>query len=120
MNCIQPIAPAELGPMLRPKFDSTLLIAPSTCQGIPYAAPARCQSACSCAYVRDSGVAGGEVRLTGTTTWPGAFGDVAAATSRLGNTVSFEGTIENVLAPAVPASIANAIVTAATMRRTSY
>jgi len=35
MNCIQPIAPAELGPMLRPKFDSTLLIAASTDQGMP-------------------------------------------------------------------------------------
>jgi hypothetical protein len=35
MNCIQPIAPAELGPMLRPKFDSILLIDASTCHGIP-------------------------------------------------------------------------------------
>ena len=35
MNCIQPIAPAELGPMFRPKFDSTLLIAASTCHWIP-------------------------------------------------------------------------------------
>ncbi len=35
MNCIQPIAPAELGPMLRPKFDSILLIAASTFQGTP-------------------------------------------------------------------------------------
>ena len=42
MNCIQPMAPAELGPMLRPKLDSTLLIAASTCQGIPYVAPAFC------------------------------------------------------------------------------
>src|SRR3954471_2628047 len=50
MNCIQPTAPAELGPMLRPKFDSTLLIAPSTCHGIPYAAPARCQRLTSCGY----------------------------------------------------------------------
>ena len=49
MNCIQPIAPAELGPMLRPKFDSTLLIAASTCHGTPYSAPARCQSDRSCA-----------------------------------------------------------------------
>jgi hypothetical protein len=30
--------------MLRPKFDSILLIAASTCHGTPYAAPARCQS----------------------------------------------------------------------------
>ena len=35
MNCIQPIAPAELGPMLRPKFDSILLIAASTSQETP-------------------------------------------------------------------------------------
>jgi hypothetical protein len=47
MNCIQPIAPAELGPMLRPKFDSILLMDASTCQGMPYAAPARRQSALS-------------------------------------------------------------------------
>src|SRR5256714_15058279 len=50
MNCIQPIAPAELGPMLRPQFDSTLLIAASTCQGMPYDAPARCHSASSSGY----------------------------------------------------------------------
>ena len=35
MNCIQPTAPAELGPMFWPKFDSILLIAASTCQGMP-------------------------------------------------------------------------------------
>ena len=35
MNCIHPTAPAELGPMLRPKFDSILLIAPSTSHGTP-------------------------------------------------------------------------------------
>src|SRR5579864_7183070 len=49
-NCIQPMAPAELGPMLRPKFDSILLIAASTCHGTSYWAPACCQSARSCAY----------------------------------------------------------------------
>src|SRR6266513_778517 len=43
MNCIQPIAPAELGPMLRPKSDSILLIAASTGQGMPYIAPAPIQ-----------------------------------------------------------------------------
>src|SRR5713101_9106704 len=59
MNCIHPIAPAELGPMLRPQFDSTLLMAASTCQGIPYAAPACCQSASSCGYASCSGTAGG-------------------------------------------------------------
>ena len=35
MNCIQPIAPAELGPMFRPKFDSILLIAARTFHGTP-------------------------------------------------------------------------------------
>src|SRR5436305_14581591 len=59
MNCIQPIAPAELGPMLRPKSDSTLLIAASTCQGIPYCAPAPCQSPRSCPWSSTSGWAGG-------------------------------------------------------------
>ncbi len=48
MNCIHPTAPAELGPMLRPKFDSILLIAPSTSHGTPYAAPADFQSSSSC------------------------------------------------------------------------
>src|SRR5579863_5357084 len=43
MNCIQPIAPAELGPRFRPKSVSTLLIAPRTSHGIPYALPAACQ-----------------------------------------------------------------------------
>src|SRR5215470_6561667 len=43
MNCIQPTAPAELGPRLAPKLVSTLLIAASTGQGIPYVAPAACQ-----------------------------------------------------------------------------
>src|SRR6266545_2073666 len=62
MNCIQPIAPAELGPMLRPKFDSILLIAASTCQGIPYAVPAPCQSPTSCGYASSCGTAGGVVQ----------------------------------------------------------
>ena len=48
MNCIQPIAPAELGPMFRPKSDSTLLMAASTCHGTPYCAPACCQRPRSC------------------------------------------------------------------------
>src|SRR5690348_17021089 len=59
MNCIQPTAPAELGPMLRPKFDSTLLIAASTCHGTPYSAPAPCQRPRSCAESSCSGTAGG-------------------------------------------------------------
>ena len=47
MNCIHPTAPAELGPMFRPKFDSILLIAASTSHGIPYAEPALRHSASS-------------------------------------------------------------------------
>ena len=47
MNCIQPMAPAELGPMFRPKFDSILLIAARTFQGTPYDSPAFCQSVSS-------------------------------------------------------------------------
>jgi hypothetical protein len=35
MNCIHPIAPAELGPMFWPKSDSILLIAASTDHGTP-------------------------------------------------------------------------------------
>ena len=47
MNCIQPTAPAQLGPMLEPKADSTSLIAASSSQGMPYASPACRQSASS-------------------------------------------------------------------------
>src|SRR3954466_7670595 len=63
MNCIQPIAPAELGPMLRPKFDSILLIAARTFHGTPYAAPAFCQTSRSCAYEYWTGSAGGVVHV---------------------------------------------------------
>src|SRR6266446_6312113 len=65
MNCIHPIAPAELGPMLRPKFDSTLLIAASTCQGMPYAAPARCHTETSSGYGSCCGIAGAVVQSSG-------------------------------------------------------
>src|SRR5712691_514017 len=80
MNCIQPIAPAELGPMLRPKFDSTSLIAASTCHRIPYAAAARCQSASSWGRLSCSGTAGGLVKAVGSAIDPGPFG-----TSELGS-----------------------------------
>jgi len=50
MNCIQPSAPAELGPMFRPKFDSILLIAASTFHGMPYEWPAFCQRLRSWSY----------------------------------------------------------------------
>src|SRR5215217_5666618 len=82
MNCIQPIAPAELGPMLRPKFDSILLIAASTCHGIPYAVPACCQIPTSCAYSSCCGTAGGDVQVTASPpVRPGtpAFGSAGAA-----------------------------------------
>src|SRR2546423_12459287 len=74
MNCIQPTAPAELGPMFRPKFDSILLIAPSTDHGIPYAWPARRQSAWRSVVDRSCGATGGVLMLGGIETWPGAFG----------------------------------------------
>src|SRR5262249_3999123 len=77
MNCIQPIAPAELGPMFSPKFDSTLLIAASTFHGIPYAAPARCQSSCRAFRSSRCVSAGGDVNETGTEIPPGAFGTPA-------------------------------------------
>src|SRR5919199_2374407 len=74
MNCIQPTAPAELGPMLRPKFDSTLLIAASTCQGMPYADPAPCQRELSCWKSSDSGAAGGAEIGVGILISPGWLG----------------------------------------------
>src|SRR3954471_9165742 len=74
MNCIQPIAPAELGPMFCPKFDSILLIAASTVHGIPYCAPARCQSAWSSADDSCRGVAGGARSCSGSTSEPAEFG----------------------------------------------
>src|SRR4029079_16996704 len=74
MNCIHPIAPAELGPMFWPKFDSILLIAASTFHGIPYAAPARCQSGCSALRSSRCVSAGGDVNETGTEIAPGALG----------------------------------------------
>src|SRR5438128_11932959 len=77
MNCIQPTAPAELGPMLCPKLDSILLIAARTCQGIPYAAPACCQIPCRVESGNRWGFAGGEVKETGTEIKPGALGAAA-------------------------------------------
>src|SRR5262249_13615906 len=74
MNCIQPIAPAELGPMFCPKFDSILLIAARTCHGTPYAAAARCQSGSNCATVSCCVTAGRAVKLAGTDVEPGARG----------------------------------------------
>src|SRR3954468_5626952 len=83
MNCIQPTAPAELGPMFCPKLDSILLIEASTCHGIPYVDPARCQSTWSAETGSCCTVAGGEVKATGTEIEPGAFG-VAALGSETG------------------------------------
>src|SRR5436190_9849661 len=74
MNCIQPIAPAELGPMFWPKFDSTLLIAASTCHGTPYAVPACCQIGRSSSAESRCGWVGGVVNETGTEIEPGEFG----------------------------------------------
>src|SRR5438094_8615413 len=77
MNCIQPTAPAELGPMLRPKFDSTLLIEASTSHGIPLAEPAPCQSATSCWKFNDCGTAGGTEIGDGMLIWPAWLGTEA-------------------------------------------
>src|SRR6476661_4046049 len=104
MNCIQPTAPAELGPMLRPKFDSTLLIAASTCHRTPYAAPARSQSASSSGYESCNGASGGVDSDAGKTTVPGTFG-----VAKLGNRSGVEtvGTTAKVSACADPARTAN-------------
>src|SRR5436309_1504714 len=80
MNCIQPTAPAELGPMFCPKLDSILLIEARTCQGIPYAAPACCQMPCRVESGNRCGFAGGEVKETGTEIEPGALGAEALGT----------------------------------------
>src|SRR5947209_5182222 len=103
MNCIQPIAPAELGPMLRPKFDSTLLIAASTSHGIPYAEPARFQRSSSCAASSCSDCAGGASRSSGSPIDPASFGSNA-----LGRAVVLLGTIVNVSARALAATPATA------------
>src|SRR5262245_55285070 len=101
MNCIHPIAPAELGPMLRPKFDSTLLIAASTCQRIPYAAPARCQRPSSCVYESAAGVDGGVMSDVGRTSELASFGVVKLGNERV---AAPDGTTANVSARAVPAT----------------
>src|SRR5947209_4792678 len=100
MNCIQPTAPAELGPMLRPKLDSTLLIAASTCQGMPYAWPACCQSSVSCWKVNVCGWAGGVEIGAGTLIWPCWFGTVA-----LGRFAGVAGSGRNVSALAVEETV---------------
>src|SRR5438046_762845 len=97
MNCIQPIAPAELGPMLRPKFDSTLLIAASTCHGTWYSAPACCQIASSCGYESCRGDAGG---VSENEAVPGSFGTSGLGTAT--GAVAVVGTILKTSAPADP------------------
>src|ERR671915_385555 len=76
MNCIQPTAPAELGPMFCPKFDSILLMEARTCHGMPYARPAWCQRRCRLDSGRRCWVAGGLVNEKGIEIAPGAFGVV--------------------------------------------
>src|SRR5438067_11441100 len=98
MNCIQPIAPAELGPMYRPKFDSTSLIAASTCHGIPYAAPAPFHSASSRPRESCCGWAGGVERIGGRAIEPGALG-----ASALGRADGADWSTANVSARAVAA-----------------
>src|SRR3954447_14314171 len=122
MNCIQPIAPAELGPMFWPKLDSILLIAASTCHGIPYAAPARSQIGRSCSAESSSGCAGGVVKDTGTETAPGSFGVEALGSETCGVAVVSSGGAFPIVNPiggcarAVPTAIAR-IASAATAVR---
>ena len=123
MNCIQPTASAELGPMLRPKFDSILLIAASTCHGIPYAAPARAQSACSSSYDSSrAGRNGASHTPGGSRIEPASFGISAlgSATGPSGTTTKLSGlsgTTANVSADAVPTPSARASSAAAARRR---
>src|SRR3954447_3556875 len=115
MNCIQPIAPAELGPMLRPKFESTLLIAASTCHSIPYDAPARCQTPRSCAYESCVGASGGVRNEGGSRIEPEPFG-----VSKLGSAGASAGSTAKVSACAVPATSAAASTSAASATRIDY
>src|SRR4051794_19419365 len=112
MNCIQPIAPAELGPMLRPKFDSILLIAPSTCQGTSYAAPARCQSARSALCESCCGAAGGDMIELGTATVPATFGTSLLGSVRtdgeLGSTAKTSARATPVITPRQSATASSA------------
>src|SRR6266545_2103571 len=101
MNCIQPTAPAELGPMLRPKFDSILLIAARTGHGIPYASPADCQMPSSSESERCSGSSGGSASCSGKPTAPASFG--VSADRRPVGAEGVAGTTVNVSAAAPPA-----------------
>src|SRR5215203_5799187 len=81
MNCIQPIAPAELGPILRPKSDSILLIAASTGHGMPYIAPAPIQSVlsvdigtCESPVAPVPSSTTGGAAAAGVSAWPGVEG----------------------------------------------
>src|SRR5437763_938973 len=123
MNCIQPIAPAELGPMFWPKLDSILLIAASTCHRTPYAVPACCHNDCSSANETTCGAGGGVVNETGTEIDPGAFG--VAALGRESAT-RFDPAETETLKPrtlsppsarAVPTTSANATVATTAMCR---
>src|SRR5215210_668554 len=100
MNCIHPIAPAELGPMFRPKFDSTLLIAARTCHGIPYWVPARRQIALSA--FKDTAGDSRRVRYEGgSRSDPVAFGvsalgsAVVDAPTTVNEAISDDGTTRN-------------------------
>src|SRR3954469_23817058 len=123
MNCIQPTAPAELGPMFWPKFDSILLIAASTGHGIPYAAAACSQSGRSCATDSCCGWTGGVVKETGTDSRPGEFGVVAlgSATGAAVIAVAERAPVDREkpiggCARAVPATSASVAIAAAAAR----
>src|SRR6266496_2728622 len=99
MNCIHPTAPAELGPMLRPKFDSILLIAARTDHGIQYASPACCQMLSSSAIVSCCGSSGGSASCSGKGTTPVWFGvseDIRPAGAEGAGGEAADGTIEKV------------------------
>src|SRR5215210_21691 len=102
MNCIHPTAPAELGPMLRPKFDSILLIEASTCQGMPYVAPARCQRAFNSGKESVRGASVETVHPGGRRIEPSAFG-----TSALGKAACPSGTTAKT-GPEAPEALAAA------------
>src|SRR5205823_3024213 len=110
----QPIAPAELGPMFWPKFVSTLLIAPSTCHGMPYALPAACQTCCSCSEESWTGCAGADSQSAASGSV--AFGDEAlgSAGGAAGVAAAGAGTAGAVSALAAPAQSSS--VSAATAR----
>src|SRR3712207_5636109 len=65
MNWVQPIAPADDGPMLQPKPDSICVIAVRICQRMPNALPAAFQVRLSGAAPEQRRTVGSPVRTRG-------------------------------------------------------